>query len=73
MYNLVADPAVLLVNEQKYGSSSLRVNTLSRRGEGGVEWSSGPLWSPAVPLKDGEPKILAMNRIEKYTIAITGI
>jgi hypothetical protein len=25
-------------------------------GEGGVEWRGGPLWSPAVPLKDGEPK-----------------
>ena len=37
------------------GSLSLRVKTPSRRGEGGVEWLGGPLWSPAVPLQDGEP------------------
>jgi hypothetical protein len=24
----------------------------NRRGEGGEEWSGGPLWSPAVPLQD---------------------
>ena len=29
---------------------------LSRRGESGEEWLGGPLWSPAVPLKDTEPK-----------------
>jgi len=90
------------VNEQKYDSSSLRVKNLSCRGEGGVEWPGGPLWSPAVssslrvknlscrgegcvewmggplwspavPLNEVEPKILAMDRIEKYTIVIAGI
>ncbi len=27
----------------------------SCRGESGVEWPGGPLWSPAVPLLDGDP------------------
>ena len=27
----------------------------SRRGEGGVEWLGGPLWSPVVSLKDVDP------------------
>ncbi len=42
------------------GSSSLRVKTLSRRGEGGVgarfiaPWA-GPLWPPTVSLNAGEP------------------
>ena len=26
-------------------------------GEGGVEWPGGPLWSPAVPPKDVNPKL----------------
>jgi arsenite methyltransferase len=35
--------------------------SLSRRGEGGEEWRGGPLWSPAVPLNDGERKRNAAN------------
>src|SRR6266568_8288162 len=33
-------------------SSSFRGKYPSCRGEGGDEWLGGPLWSPAVPLKD---------------------
>jgi hypothetical protein len=44
----IATPAML-------GSASLRVNSPSRRGEGGGEWLGGPLWSPAVPRKDADP------------------
>jgi len=37
------------------GSLSLRGKYLSRRGEGGEGWQGGPLWSPAVPRKRGDP------------------
>jgi hypothetical protein len=30
---------------------NLLVKDPSRRGEGGVQWSGGPLWSPAVPYR----------------------
>src|SRR5438132_3749545 len=33
---------------------SLRGEYPSRRGEGGWDGRGGPLWSPAVPLKDGD-------------------
>jgi hypothetical protein len=36
-------------------SPFFRGNSPNRRGEGGEEWWGGPLWSPAVPLQDGEP------------------
>jgi hypothetical protein len=33
-------------------AESILVKFLSRRGKGGEERRGGPLWSPAVPLKD---------------------
>ncbi len=37
------------------GSPSLRGKYPSRRGESGVGWLGGPLWSPVVPLEDADP------------------
>ncbi len=41
----------------KFGISILGGKYLSRRGEGGEGWLGGPLRSPAVTLKDVDPKI----------------
>ena len=37
------------------------MKTLSCRGEGGVAWPGGPLWSPAVLLQNGEPGLTIGN------------
>ena len=41
----------------KIGLSILYGKYPSRRGEGGEGWLGGPLRSPAVPLKDVDPKL----------------
>ena len=45
---------------------------LSCRGEGGVEWPGGPLWSPAVPLMDEELNGLKIQRsaFDFYAMAV---
>jgi len=41
---------------EKGGFSILPGESTTRRGEGGEAWQGGPLWSPAVPLMDVDPK-----------------
>src|SRR6266581_1898516 len=45
----------------KFGISILGGKYLSRRGEGGERWLGGPLRSPAVTLKDVDPKIVLIS------------
>src|SRR5215831_7844139 len=39
------------------GPPSLQGKYPQRRGEGGRAGKGGPLWSPAIPLKDGKPHL----------------